>query len=198
MFHLDIKVIVKARKVLLFLILLFIVSGGIFGIRQYYNYYKNRPPVPGSCLVVEQKYCSLASVVEWINPNNQLVRFIAFNLPAGAAIFSPFDGSGGISPSARSVLNLKATTADVIKVSPQDQVPSRMFSIIGDIGNTNGSVSIDREGTAQGRIIAFVQDTGITVLNYTVVLVISIPNPDRQKGERIIDEEFMRKIMPGY
>lgn len=47
-------------------------------------------PKPGNCLILEEKYCKLGTVIE--NPNFPEDKFIAFKLPAGTILFSPADG----------------------------------------------------------------------------------------------------------
>lgn len=48
-------------------------------------------PKPGSCLVVEEKYCKGGKLIP--NPRNpQMWMLVAYKIPKGASIFSPTDG----------------------------------------------------------------------------------------------------------
>lgn len=47
-------------------------------------------PKPGSCLILEEKYCKPVKLVE--NPNKKGTFFGAFNVPKGAYLFAPVEG----------------------------------------------------------------------------------------------------------
>lgn len=56
----------------------------------YQNYKKIYKPKPGSCLILEEKYCVLAKIN---SPENVELTSISYKLPAGTALFSPIDSN---------------------------------------------------------------------------------------------------------
>ena len=65
-----------------FLLLLLLQPNLLSALRAWFR------PKPGSCLVLEEKYCHKGHLVYY----NGKVAGVGFSLPAKAPIFSPFDG----------------------------------------------------------------------------------------------------------
>ncbi len=132
-------------------------------------------PVPGSCLVLEEKYCSTGVRVIPVE--------LAFKLPEGVSIFSPFDGAlVVVPPEAKG-----AVKGNIVRVYTGIEPGDIKFLIQGDLEPVRGNGPV-----REGELIAKITNTGVTVFGgYSVSIhfslcesreegtgVICIPNPD--------------------
>lgn len=88
------KMSFKNRPVALLLVFLFVSCLGV-AIFLLIRLQFKRVPKPGNCLLFEKKYCQLKP--EPIYQDGKLIG-LAFNLPKGAAVFSPFEATISLTP----------------------------------------------------------------------------------------------------
>jgi len=160
-------------------------------------------PVPGSCLVFEEKYCGLGRRVEFGG-----YGFLAFRLPEGAVVFTPFGGK--INTSGTSLINTKAQVISIcldrgeISVADSEDI---CFEIHGDFRvaavQRSGSEAVNVDdvyfiygGEVQaGQIIALVADQGITLMgDYNVVLSFNRYSPEKHMF--VPEDDLMRQFFP--
>jgi hypothetical protein len=135
-------------------------------------------PVPGSCLVFEEKYCDNGVHV------NQLQ--LGVEIPANAAIFAPFDGWFIIVPTPPGDKN------NILKVQQEEME----FLIQGDLKpviNANGPVS-------KGQLIGFTTDTGLVLYEkYRVMVHFAKYYPEGPTGGKYIpDADLLHQFFTKY
>lgn len=144
-------------------------------------------PVPGSCLVLEEKYCRQVTLIEW-----QGMHFGVVNLPPEVRIFSPFDGKLGLG--GRSLINPDANVAGVRNSSnPHAQVDDVVFTLTGDFLITIES-KLTQIPVSTGDIIARSSDRGITVFDeYTLTFSFIRFDPEQKKW---VEDGLFEKLFP--
>ncbi|OGH35111.1 MAG: hypothetical protein A2958_02455 [Candidatus Levybacteria bacterium RIFCSPLOWO2_01_FULL_38_13] len=181
-------------KRLLFWIFLFVAI--IAGLSLFYfkpNTIKNSPsgiserPRSGTCLILEQKYCSQGKILNSENLAGTKIKLLGFHLPEGAPIFAPYNGS--LSTGKGNTFNKDSLNATVS--NPDDQsIP--VFTVIGDLRYPSSSSFYP---VKKGEIVAYAQNAGITVLgDYNVVITFSIKDPN--KGTLGTDEAILKQLFP--
>lgn len=83
----------KRKGIVLSVVIFVLLLSGYLIFDLFKNYeYKNGKfiPIPGYCLVLQDKYCNKAVLIK--NPFNPSESAVAFNLPRRTPIFSPIDG----------------------------------------------------------------------------------------------------------
>ena|SRR3989344_1506981 len=110
---------------------------------------------PGSCLILEQKYCSQAEVIDWANSKGQKFKIIGFkNIPTGTPLFPPVN-AGEITkaklPERGNFKGFQATISD-----PNE--PNVWYIVSGDITFPDMNNATKKEGEAFGSV----GNTGIT------------------------------------
>jgi len=83
----------KFNKKLIFIIIISVVSVGIIFLALnyfFFHFFNQNTGKPGSCLILEQKYCKKGVVINSPWYSNDIA--IAFNLPVGTKVFSPITG----------------------------------------------------------------------------------------------------------
>ncbi len=139
---------------------------------------------PGKCLILEEKYCSQAKVINWTNPAGQKMKLIGLDLPEGTPLFMPIDGQ---------VAKVKMPDDNVWKgvaaiiLDLQDQTLE--YHIVGDLKFEN-MFSLNKK---KGEIIGWVQKTGIkNAGGYNVIFYIL-----RGTGrETVVAEDELEKMFP--
>ncbi len=141
-------------------------------------------PKPGNCLILEQKYCSQAKLIE-VKKEKQTYKNIGFHLPAGAPLFSPIDGNLG-----KAKVNEPSPLHGFLAIVNNSNDPRLLsFSIYGDIKFDN-MLSLN---VKKGNVIGHTQNTGVKGFgDYNIVLQVTRLNPG--KNGFITDEELLRKM----
>lgn len=147
-------------------------------------------PVPGSCLILEQKYCDKGFLIYW-----QGWPFLAFRLPTDVSLFAPF--SGKVERSATSLINPEATALVMYLDFEGNDIADEgdiEFGVVGDltaaVGEVNQGVITELDGITivgsyflaqQGAVIATISEKGITALeDYNVVVSFSVYEAGRK------------------
>lgn len=114
------------------------------------------PPVtakPGSCLIVEEKYCSQAKLIDWTNPSGQKMKIIGFDLPADVPLLAPIDGQ---------VVKIKLPNGEIIKglqaivLNPNSNT-TLTYNFFGDL-RFNNTLTLNMK---KGEVFGYTQKTGI-------------------------------------
>ena len=141
-------------------------------------------PQPGSCLVLEEKYCRNAEIVEWQNPKAQKMKLIAFRLPSGVPIFAPLSGSIFKTNEGNSPIDPKAA---VLGIYNPENPNAATF------GTTGGLTFPEDKFTAQkGDTIAYTAK-GVTVLE-KYDLVFYFLKFDPEKKIWVTDEKIEQEL----
>ncbi|MBI2031845.1 MAG: hypothetical protein HYT08_04505 [Candidatus Levybacteria bacterium] len=138
---------------------------------------------PGTCLILEQKYCDLGKASEWKNPAGQVFKIVSFNLPEGVSIMAPFDGTFTYSDGPGNLIDPNAPAAVVYKPVTKTDQTNLTFMVTGDI-------EFDKEQTIikKGDQIARAGNTGFKVLGGTVAaLVTKIENSKTINDENLFN-----------
>lgn len=112
---------------------------------------------PGSCLVLEEKYCSQAEVIDWTGPTGQKGKMIGFHLPPEVPLFMPIDGQVAKAKLPDGVIN----GFEAIVFNPSDKTLryifdgdlqfDNMFSLNmkkGDVFGHTGKTGIENAGSS--------------------------------------------------
>ncbi|MEK7185828.1 MAG: hypothetical protein AAB675_00495 [Patescibacteria group bacterium] len=145
-------------------------------------------PKPGSCLVLEQKYCGNGKIIEWKSPTGQIFKLVAFNLPADIPIFAPFDGQLLITDSKKNPIS---PNIPMISIYNSKGPNTPIFSISGNTKIENNFNKKSAE-VKKGDIIGYIQNTDIKILDNTIVLTFT--KLDSITKTFIVDEEKLLKI----
>lgn len=149
-------------------------------------------PVPGSCLVLEEQYCGLGERIVWQEAPVASARdWIAFRrLPAGVAIFSPRD-DGVTSGTQGSTMNPAA--AHVV-VNPGTNPSAPAFGAQGDLTLTPAA---QPPSVTKGAVLAYVQDTGVRLLD-DYNLVVTFIRFDPSQARWVTDEDTIGRLFPYF
>ncbi len=144
-------------------------------------------PEPGSCLVLEQKYCGNGKTAEWKNPNGTTIKLVAFRLPSGAPIFAPLSGTINKSDKGSSFISSKAAA---LVINDSKNPSATHFGIVGDL-----TFSENKATAEKGSVIAYAANNGVNVLgDYTLVLLFSKLDPE--KKIEVVDKEMEQALFP--
>lgn len=136
---------------------------------------------PGSCLIVEEKYCSQAKAI-----NGQPMKMIGLRLPVGVPLFLPSDSQVPKTKLNESVVFFKGYRADLF--DPGNPKALR-YSFSGDI-KFNDMLTLNMK---KGEIFGYTQDTGIDMVGYNLIFYAYEIGPDKHQ---VINEEVMKKMFP--
>ena len=141
---------------------------------------------PGSCLLVEEKYCSLGKLIDWQDPEGRVFKLVGFRLPEGAPIFTPFAGSvsadtvgAGFNPDAATVTvyNPSDASAPLFTINGVLVFPEKKFTV------------------KEGELLALVGKKNITLLgDYNVVIIFS--QFDSERKVFFTPQELLKKHFP--
>jgi len=156
-----------------------VVAGG------YFFFGRSGTPKPGSCLVLEERYCKLAERVVWAAPDGTKMDLLGFRLPAGAVIFSPRDGSVSGDTGGSSALHPNASVVGVYQPDSYDA-----FQATGDLAlNIRGLSTV-----TAGVPLAQLQDTGIRLVGDYNLIVEFLAADDQQRI--VTDEGTIAQLFP--
>ena len=146
---------------------------------------RNRAPVPGSCLIFEEKYCKAAEIFDWQAPWGRAYKVVGFHLPAGAALFSPYASKGPFGAGSGN----SAFGPDVFAVT----LGPKSADITGTI-SAHGALRVN--GTPRevdkGQVMAYLEDRDVGLPNgYNLVLLLFQSD---EKGQSITSEELLEKF----
>src|SRR3989344_3461587 len=145
-------------------------------------------PKPGSCLVLEQRYCSQGELTQWKSPIGTQLKLVAFTLSKGTPIFAPFDGSVTYSDGPGNLINPKAPAVIVYKPVQSSDFSNLTFMVTGDIEFNKQQIAIKK-----GNIIAHTDNAGIKVLGETVALSITRISDSKIITDESLFEKFLNK-----
>lgn len=141
---------------------------------------------PGNCLILEEKYCNQAKLINSQTSTRQIIRMIGFRLSPEVPVFSPSDGQISKTKLNNDVVFFKGYQAIIF--NPNEPNGLR-YEFSGDIKFDNMlSVSLKK-----GDIVGYIQDTDVDMLGYNLVFYAYNIGPDRKE---IINEEVMKQIFP--
>lgn len=146
-------------------------------------------PVPGSCLVVEEKYCKIAELYEFQAPWEESPKAIGFRLPVGAALFVPFDGWFGGMGRGGSFFSPEAFTLSVEPRATAGQPGGRSFSAHGVLQS-----DVPYREMSKGEIIAFIGEGDVGLpRGYNVIIAFY----KWTESGQVSDEEMIFQLFPG-
>lgn len=162
-------------------------------------------PVPGSCLILEEKFCDNGTVVRIFGE-----PMLAFRLPPGTLLFAPW--SGKVFLGGTSAINPKLAGLDMLLDANSNQVadPEDIgFAAHGDFeilpGAIEQGVAWEQSGliligdhftVAQGAPIARMRDTGATTLRGNHNLVVFVVSYDSARGAFAISQQLTQELLP--
>ena len=136
-------------------------------------------PKPGSCLVLEQRYCSQGKLVDWKDPNGTTYKFIVFNLPNGTPVLAPFKGDFYPNPTGEGN-PLKVPTSSLADPSGNYK---GTFIVMGDINFNNQQ----QHPVSKGDTIGYVRNNGINIFDGNLALTFT-----SSQGS---DEQMLNKLL---
>lgn len=141
---------------------------------------------PGSCLILEEKYCTQAKLIKRQTAPGSTVKMIGFRLPPEVPIFLPSDGQVAKTKLDNNVVFYKGYQA--IMFNPNSPNTLR-YKFSGDLHFDDMLSS----NLMNGDIIGYTQDTGIDMLGYNLIFYPYNIGSDRQE---IINEEEIKRMLP--
>lgn len=141
---------------------------------------------PGSCLILEEKYCSKAEVIKRQTAQGLTIKQIGFRLPARAPLFMPVDNQVTKAKLNDEIIFYKGSQAVVF--NPNNHSTLR-YKFIGDLQFEN-MLSLNMK---KGEVFGYIQDEGIEMLGYNLVFYIADIGSDNMEEENI---EEMKKLFP--
>lgn len=142
--------------------------------------------LPGTCLILEEKYCSQAKVLEDKTPLDLTVKMVGINLPAGTPIFSPKGGQVQKTQLGADVVFFKGFRATIFNPANPNKL---RYKITGDF-KPDDMINTDIK---EGDIIGYSQDTGIKMLGYNLIIYAFDIGEDKKES---IDENAIKRLFP--
>ncbi|MBI4098040.1 MAG: hypothetical protein HY426_03285 [Candidatus Levybacteria bacterium] len=178
---------IKAIIILVVFILVSVVGLNYFGalpLSQKLPFLSFLPTQSGlsSCIVVEEKYCSQAELLEKNTTGEITIKFIGIKLPTGTSIFSPSASQVG-----KAKLEKETFKGNEISVggnlSKDASIPAFFF---------RGDLQLDKTPTdvAKNGVLGYVGDTGINNFGYNLVILIGPASENAQNVEKFLKPMF--------
>ena len=119
----------------------------------------------GTCLVLEQKYCTGGKLTDWESPDKIKYKFVIFTLPSGTPMLAPYDGDMIPNPSGEGNI-LKVPSASIFDTTGKK---GAIFTVMGDIVFIKQTQYVVKKGD----IIGTVGETGVKIFDSNIALTYS-------------------------
>lgn len=151
-------------------------------------------PHPGSCLILEEKYCKTVKFVLYkFAPNNGSTMAV-YNLDKGATLFAPIDGKlliGGSALEDNSDQVSIYKSVIIEKNSSANGTPEYTITFINSLSNIIGSTAVKK-----GDAIGTISDKTISVFgNYNLAVV---STKDKLQGSQTVflpNDDFLKQLL---
>src|SRR3989344_4767152 len=144
-----------------------------------------KKPKPGSCQVLEQKYCSEGKLIEWEFQGIPR-KLVGLRLPPNVPIFAPRDDT-----IRKTTVNQPSPFAGFMATLLALGRPVPSYAFYGDLRFE----SMIEQKAKKGDIIARTQDTGTKMFgDYSVVLWVSQTDPETKKA--FTPEDLLKEMFP--
>lgn len=163
-----------------------VLLGAVVVVGSYY-FGRGSANVPGSCLVLEERYCDDGERITLPTPWGNPLEAMGFRLPPGAAIFSPSDNLVNSATEG----NFWQPDAATITVYSGSDLSATMFQAVGDFALELGA---QQASTTTGTLLARMQNTGIRIEgDYDLIVIFAKPDPQESF---VADAEMLGRLFP--
>lgn len=176
----------------LFLILFVFVAVAIPLLSYVWIKWINKSPQPGSCLILEEKYCKMVQFIP--DPNYSEGLLAAYKVPGGTVILSPIDGSFSNTPNflLKNAGGKFIGYPGVTVISYKNRGAGIINTGYGFIFFKEKIVNIASE-SKKGEIIGIISDKNIDRLgNFNLLVRIAKSN---NEGEVLHDSDILKMIL---
>lgn len=174
--------------IILFAIFIAIIAGITF-------FGPSNKPRPGSCLILQEKYCKQVQFID--DPNTPGELLAAYNIPKGAPIFTPADGRFSKTTFLFKDSTGKFITYPGISVTVGEDQTTHIFDIRYSFIYFTERDHLVRDVIKKGDIIGIVSNSSTDYLgNYNLAVRITKSNPEGkvQKNSKLLRMTLEPKI----
>ena len=141
-------------------------------------------PKSGTCLILEQEFCSQAELIDWQAPWGTTYKAVGIRLPAGTAVFASLDGDLGVATEG------SAFGRGVTEISVASRPDGTSFSASGALRSDLSSGATVNKGEP----LAFIENRNVGLPNgYNLVILFFKPDANRQQ---VTNEEMLFTLFP--